>query len=112
METGNPGDGVQNRLEALRKMVEARPRDARARFGLALELERLQQWEEVVVELTTYLDLADDEGNAFGRLATALIQIGRDDEARQAYLRGIEAANRHGHPTMATEFEESLDEMS
>jgi Flp pilus assembly protein TadD len=102
---------VQNRIETLRKMVEARPRDARARFGLALELERLSRWEEVVTELTAYLELAQDEGNAYGRLAHALRELGRVEEARDAYRRGIEASYRHGHPTMAMEFEEALEEM-
>jgi Flp pilus assembly protein TadD len=102
---------VQNRLETLKKMVETRPRDARARFGLALELERLQRWDEVVAELTAYIGLADDEGNGFGRLAAALLQLGREDEAREAYRRGIDAAYRHGHPTMAMEFEEAVEEM-
>jgi hypothetical protein len=35
--------------------------------------------------------------------------MGRDDEAREAYRKGIEAASRHGHPTMAEEFEDVLD---
>jgi tetratricopeptide (TPR) repeat protein len=102
---------VQNRIDALRKMVEARPRDARARFGLALELERLRRWDEVVQELTAYLEVADDEGNAYGRLARALRQLERDDDARAAYRSGIAAAERHGHPTMAMEFEEELEAM-
>jgi tetratricopeptide (TPR) repeat protein len=102
---------VQNRIEALRKMVEARPRDTRARFGLALELERLGRWEEVVTELTAYLEIAEDEGNAYGRLARALRELGRDQEARAVYQQGIAAAERHHHPTMAMEFEEALDEM-
>ncbi len=96
-------------MDALRKMVETRPRDARARFGLALELERLGRWEEVVQALTAYLEVADDEGNAFGRLARALRRLGRDEEARTAYRSGIAAAERHGHPTMAMEFEEELE---
>nr|MBA2669526.1 hypothetical protein [Gemmatimonadota bacterium] len=50
-------------------------------------------------------------GNAFGRLAAALLRLGREEEAREAYRRGIDAAYRHGHPTMAMEFEEALEEM-
>ncbi|CAN5803940.1 hypothetical protein BH23GEM8_BH23GEM8_19500 [soil metagenome] len=111
MAMGNLGGAVQNRLEAMMKMVETRPRDARARFGLALELERLERWDEVVTELTAYIGLADDEGNAFGRLAAALLRLGREEEAREAYREGIDAAYRHGHPTMAMEFEETLEEM-
>lgn len=99
-----------DRIEALRRMLEARPDDSRARFGLALEYERLGRWEEAVAELRTYLERTQDEGNAYGRLGRALRELGRDDEARDAYQRGIEAAYRHGHPTMAQEFEEVLEE--
>lgn len=95
----------------LRKMVAARPDDPRGRFGLALEYERLGQWEEMVAELRRYLEIADDEGNAYGRLAQALVRLGREEEAREAYRQGIEAAYRHGHPTMAAEFEEALEDL-
>ena len=99
-----------DRIETLKKMREARPQDPRARFGLALEYERQERWEDAVAELRGYLDLTDDEGNAYGRLGRALRELGREEEAREAYRRGIEAAYRHGHPTMAMEFEEALEE--
>jgi hypothetical protein len=35
--------------------------------------------------------------------------MGRDEEARDAYRCGIEAAYKHGHPTMAEEFESELE---
>jgi E3 SUMO-protein ligase RanBP2 len=99
------------RLDALRKMAETRPDDPRARFGLALEYERIGRWEEVVEELRRYLALTDDQGNAYGRLGRALRELGRDDEAREAYRLGVAAAYRHGHPSMAAEFEEVLEEL-
>lgn len=108
---GKSGMGPTERIDALKRMIEARPEDTRARFGLALEYERLGRWEDAVAELRAYLERARDEGNAFGRLARALRELGRDDEARAAYQQGVEAALRHGHPTMAQEFEEELEEM-
>ena len=101
---------MSNRIDALRKMIERNPNDPRLRFGLALELEKLGEWEQVVSELQAYLALTDDEGNAWGRLGNALRQLGRDEEAKDAYRKGIEAAYRHGHPSMAAEFEEILEE--
>lgn len=98
------------RIEMLQRMLEARPDDPRARFGLALEYERLGRWEDVVEQLRAYLAAARDEGNAYGRLGHALRQLGRDEEAREAYRTGVEVAYRHGHPTMATEFEEVLED--
>ena len=100
-----------SRIESLKKMAEARPGDPRARFGLALEYERAGDWAEVVTHLRAYLDSTVDEGNAYGRLGHALLQLGREEEARAAYRSGIEAAYRHSHPTMAGEFEEILDDL-
>lgn len=99
-----------DRVAALRKMLERRPDDARLRFGLALEYLSAGRTEEGVEELRTYLDASDDEGNAWGRLGAALSELGREDEAREAYERGVEAALRHGHPTMAEEFRAVLED--
>ena len=98
------------RIEALKKMAAANPRDSRPRFGLAMEYEKAERWEDAVAALRDYLSLADDEGNAYGRLGKALRALGRDDEAKAAYREGIAAAGRHGHPSMAAEFEEVLEE--
>lgn len=100
-----------SRIESLKRMAEARPDDPRARFGLALEYERAGEWAEVVTHLRAYLERTQDEGNAYGRLAQALMQLGREEEAREAYREGIRAAYRHSHPTMALEYEEILDEL-
>lgn len=96
------------RIESLQRMLEKHPDDARLRFGLALEYEKAERWADVVDQLRAYLGLTEDEGNAWGRLGAALRRLGRDDEAREAYRSGIEAATRHQHPTMAGEFEEIL----
>mgnify|MGYP002737247508 CR=1 FL=1 len=98
------------RIDALRKMMERSPNDPRLRFGLALEYEKAERWEQVAQELREYLALTEDEGNGWGRLGNALRMLGRDDEAQDAYRKGIEAAYRHGHPSMAAEFEEVLEE--
>ena len=99
---------MADRLEALERMIDSRPDDPRLRFGLALEYLNGERHEDAVRELRAYLELTDDEGNAWGRLGDALRALGRDDEAREAYRQGIDAAIRHGHPTMAEDFEEVL----
>ena len=60
-------------------------------------------------ELRAYLDLAEDEGNAWGRLAEALARLGRVDEAADAYLTGIDQSLKHGHTGMADEFRAALE---
>lgn len=98
------------RIENLQRMLEKHPDDPRLLFGLALEYEKVARWDDVVGHLERYLQHADDEGNAWGRLGDALRHLGRDEEARAAYRKGVEAASRHGHPTMAAEFEEILED--
>jgi Flp pilus assembly protein TadD len=99
---------TSSRIEALRRMAERNPGDPRPRFGLALEYEKAGRWEDVVHELRTYLELTEDEGNAWGRLGAALRRLGRLNEADEAYRTGMEAARKHGHPSMASELESEL----
>ena len=101
---------MTDRIDALLGMLEKRPDDARLRFGLALEYLKDGRTAEGVEQLRAYLERVDDEGNAWGRLGAALRELGDDDGAREAYRAGIEAANRHRHPTMAEEFAEILDD--
>ncbi len=89
-------------------MLERRPEDPRLRFGVALEYQKAGRLEEAVREFRAYLAASDDEGNAWGRLGAALRDLGRESEAKEAYRKGVECAYRHGHPTMAEEFEQIL----
>lgn len=98
-----------DRVTTLERLLEKRPDDARLRFGLALEYLNAGRTDEGLRALRAYLDVSDDEGNAWGRLGAELRRAGEDEEAKDAYRRGIEAAYRHGHPTMAADFEEILE---
>ena len=91
-------------------MLQARPQDARLRFGLAVEYEKAGRVEDAVRELESYLEYTEDQGNAWGRLGALLRRLGRADDARAAYRKGIEQALKHGHPSMAAELEAALAE--
>ena len=97
------------KIETLRYLVEKNPNNPLNRFGLANEYVKNKMYLEAVDEIKTYLSLKDDEGAAYRTLGEALLKLGRKEEAKEAYLKGIEAANKHGHPGMAEEFEETLD---
>ena len=102
---------TDTRLDTFRRMVARDPENPLARFGLANEALKAGLHEEAREQLEAYLARADDEGNAYGRLADALEQLGRIDEARAALERGVAASRRFGHPSMAAEFEERLAEL-
>ncbi|MDX2041535.1 MAG: tetratricopeptide repeat protein [Acidobacteriota bacterium] len=99
------------RIEVFKKMLDADPANTTVRFGLANELLKLERFAEAATELQTYLGQANDQGNAYGKLGQALERLGKFEEARQTYQQGIEAANRHGHPGMAQDFQMALDDL-
>lgn len=101
-----------SRLEAFRAMVAKNPSNMQARFGLANEAVKEGVLEEAAAHYVAYLAGFDDEGNGYARLASVLEELGRTDEAREALTRGIAAANRHGHPSMAAEMEERLEDLA
>ena len=100
---------MQDRLDYFARMVDEDPTVPRVRFAYANELLRAERWEEAVAELRVYLVLAEDEGNAWGRLAEALTALGRRDEAADAYLTGIDQSLKHGHTGMAADFEAAIE---
>src|SRR3712207_727424 len=103
-----------SRIDIFRMMLESDPDNTAVMFGLAKEYEKEGRWGEVVEVLTEYLQRADDEGNAYGMLASAYLKTGNPAAARRAYERGVEVARAHGHPSMTedcrmfleTEFED------
>jgi predicted Zn-dependent protease len=102
---------AEGRIELFKKMLNDDPKNTTVRFGLANELLKLERFDEAIAELRTYLNEADDQGAAYGKLAQSLERLGLIDEARAAYQQGIAAANRHGHPGMAQEFEMALADL-
>ena len=78
-------------------------------FGLAKEYEKLGQNGEVITLLENYLSQADDEGNAYGMLAKAYEQNGEREKAKSTYEKGIEVSLAHGHPSMASDYQMTLD---
>ena len=59
--------------------------------------------------LEDYLSKADDEGNAYGTLATAYERTGDREKAIETYKKGIDVSLAHGHPSMANEYKMTLD---
>ena len=99
---------MQNRIELFETMLTNDPTNTSVMFGLAKEYEKSGQNEKLIEMITRYLEVSDDEGNAFGMLASAYERVGQRDKAKDAYERGIETAQRHGHPGMAEEYRMTL----
>jgi predicted Zn-dependent protease len=100
---------TESRIDTFKQMLESDPENTLVRFGLANEYLKAERYEEAISALNEYLRRADDEGAAFGMLARAYERTGRKELAREAYQRGIEAANLHGHPSMAEDYRMTLE---
>ena len=99
-----------SRIDIFKQILETDQTNSTVLFGLAKEYEKAGLNEELIDALNRYLAATDDEGNAYGMLARACQTTGQRDQARSAYARGIEAAQRHGHPSMAEEYRNLLTE--
>lgn len=102
---------AEARIEIFRRMLESDPANNVVRYGLANELMKLERFAEAIAEYRLYLAQADDQGAAYGKLAQALDRSGDATGARTAYEQGIAAAQRHGHPGMAQEFQQALEDL-
>lgn len=85
-------------------MLVSDPINTTVMFGLAKEYEKAGLDEDLIATLERYLEISEDEGNGYGMLASAYERAGQRDKARETLQRGIDTAQRHGHPGMAEEF--------
>ena len=102
---------AMDRLEYFARLAAESPSEPRARYGYANELYKAGRYEDAVREWRAYLDLAEDEGSAWGKLAESLAALGQVDEAADAYLAGIEQAAKHGHAGMAEDLQTAMEEL-
>src|SRR6185503_10319811 len=100
-----------SRLDTFRAMVAKNPNHALARFGLANEAVKENLLDEAREHYEAYLSMHDDEGNGYQRLADVLGRLGDVAGQRAALHRGIDAARRFGHPSMASELQARLEEL-
>jgi Flp pilus assembly protein TadD len=100
---------ADSRLDVLRMMHESDPDNTAVMFGLAKEYEKAGRFDDLVEVLNEYLLRADDEGNAYGMLASAYLKTGRREAARTAYEKGVEVARAHGHPSMAEDYRMAIE---
>jgi len=100
---------MTDRIEVFKQMLASDPANTMVMFGLAKEYEKLGQSADVIALLENYIAQADDEGNAYGMLAKAYEQNGMRERAKATYEKGIEVSNAHGHPSMAHDYQMTLE---
>lgn len=97
-----------DRLAVLRQLVEQNPSDSRTRYMLAMELAGRGELEAAVGEFEAVVAADADYVAAYMHGGQALERLGRLEEARSFYQRGIEACRRTGNRHAREELEALL----
>jgi tetratricopeptide (TPR) repeat protein len=101
---------LEDRIEYFERMLADNPDNPTGLLALANEYNKIGRHEDEAAVLERYVATVggDDEGNAYLRLGDALQRIGRVDEARAAYEKGIGQAEKFGHSGMAEDLRLAL----
>ncbi|MGH9626770.1 MAG: tetratricopeptide repeat protein [Bryobacteraceae bacterium] len=98
-----------NRVETLKNMVAQNPADSFARYGLAMEYANLGELEQALDEYKALLETNPDYAAGYYHGGRTLEKLGRSDEAREMYQRGIEVTTRIGDMHTRSELQAALD---
>jgi hypothetical protein len=105
--------GVEDRINYFERMLADNPDNPTGLLALANEYQKAGRHEDEAAVLERYVSVqADDEGNAYARLGDVLARLGRKDEARAAYERGIGQSEKFGHSGMADDLRLALIQLN
>ncbi len=100
---------ADNRLEMLKNMVAQNPADSFARYGLAMAYGTTGDYAQAVQEYRKLLEINPKYVAAYYHGGQALEKLGKVEEAREIYRRGIEASTQAGDMHTRSELEAVLD---
>lgn len=103
---------MEDRIGYFERMLAENPDNPTGLLALANEYGKAERSEDEAAVLQRYVATHEDEGNAYLRLGQVLSQLGRKDEATEAYERGIGQAEKHGHSGMADDLRLALIQLN
>jgi len=100
---------AENRLDILKSLVVQNPADSFARYGLAMAYASAGDYGQAVEEYRKLIDVNPKYVAAYYHGGQALEKIGKRDEAREIYQRGIAVCTEVGDQHTRSELEGVLD---
>ncbi|HEY6989292.1 MAG TPA: tetratricopeptide repeat protein [Bryobacteraceae bacterium] len=97
-----------DRLGILKQMVAEDANNSFARYGLGMEYVKSGDFAQAVTEFRTLLDRDNSYSAAYFHGGQALEKLGRIEEARALYEKGIEVTTRNGDDHTRSEIEGAL----
>ncbi len=103
---------MNNRLETLQQMLAQDPNNTFVRYGLAQEYASNERLEEALAEFARLIELDPNYSSAYFHGGKILERLGRLDDARAMYERGVAACQRAGNAHALSEMQGALDEIA
>jgi len=100
-----------DRIAALNEILTENPKDAFARYGLAMEYSKQGDFDRALAEFSILLENHPDYTAGYFMAAQTLNQSGRIDDARKMLQDGIASARRTGNLHAQSEMEAMLAEL-
>ena len=100
-----------DRIAALNEILTENPKDAFARYGLALEYSKGGDFDRALAEFSILLENHPDYTAGYFMAAQTLVKAEKPEEAKQRLQDGIASARRTGNLHAQSEMEAMLDEL-
>jgi predicted Zn-dependent protease len=100
-----------DRIAALNEILTENPKDAFARYGLAMEYSKQGDFDRALAEFSILLENHPDYTAGYFMAAQTLNQAGRIDDARKMLHDGTASARRTGNLHAQSEMEAMLAEL-
>jgi len=97
-----------DRIVTFQSFIARAPDDPFPRYGLAMELRTRGDVDAAIREFVTLMDRFPDYVPTYLMAGNTLAEVGRVDDAKDAYRRGLAAAERKADRHAASELEGAL----
>lgn len=103
--------GGMDKIAMLTEILRQNPKDAFARYGLAMAYASEGKTDEALREFAVTTEHNPDYVPAYQMSAQTLLKLGRNDEAKARLQQGMAACGRTGNTHAASEMSAMLDEL-
>jgi predicted Zn-dependent protease len=101
-----------DRIAALNEILTENPKDAFARYGLAMEYSKQGDFDRALAEFSILLENHPDYTAGYFMAAQTLVKAERRDEATEMLQKGVTSARRTGNLHAQSEMEAMLAELN
>ncbi len=98
-----------DRIEILKTLLAQNPQDTFARYGLAMEYAKRGQLETAITEFKALIEQNPGYAAAYFHGGQAYEKLGRVEDARDFYQKGIEVTRQSGDRHTQSELQAALD---